>query len=124
LFAALSLVRVLAFWTIAYYGLLGARVDIHSTLVSALSDALDAYPVELEVRSLFVVPALLVLLPLAQRLRRVTFVLVSCAVMVVATAPMIVLEYAPASFHAFAFAVAIAVAVSLPSRSSGPPSPT
>jgi hypothetical protein len=35
---------------------------------------------------------------------------------VAATAPMIVLEYAPASFHVFAFAVAIAVAVSLPSR--------
>ena len=124
LFAVLSLVRVLAYWTIAHYGLLGARMDnLHPTLISALSDALDTYSLELTLRSLFVLPALLVLLPLAQRLRRGTFVLVSCALMVVATAPMIVLEYAPASFHAFGFAVAIAVAVSLPSRRSVTASP-
>jgi hypothetical protein len=117
LFAGLTLLRVLAFWTIAHYRLLGAYMDNqHPTLASTLADAIYIYPLDLELRGVFVVPILLLLLPLALRLPRPWFTLGAVVLLAVATAPILLFEPGPLSFQVFSFGAAVLTGLLLPKR--------
>jgi hypothetical protein len=117
--AAVTYLRNLVFWAIAYFGLLGARLDEAAggaTLGSALREATRFTPLDLRLHAYLLIPGLLVLAGLAGRLGRLQFRLAACLILFVLTIPAVVVVPGPVSYHVLDLMASVLIGLLLPLR--------
>lgn len=119
IFVVVTYVRNLVFWVIAYFGLLGARLDEAAggaTLWSALREATRFTPLDLRLHAYLLIPGLLVLAGLAGRLGRLQFRLAACLILFVLTIPAFVVAPAPVSYRVLDLMASVVIGLLLPLR--------
>lgn len=117
--AAVTYLRNLVFWVVAYFGLLGARLDESAggaTLWSALREATRFTPLDLRLHAYLLIPGLLLLAGLAGRLGWLQFRLAACLILLVLTIPAVVVVPGPVSYHVLDLMASVVIGLLLPLR--------
>jgi hypothetical protein len=119
--------RNLVFWVVAYFGLLGAHLDRATdgaSVGSALHEAADFTPLDLQLHAVLLVPGFLLLAALAGRLSTARFRWVACSVLGVLTVPAVVVVPGPVSYHVLDVLASVVIGLLLPTRTARGAPPT